>query len=183
MLTNRALHFTDIGRRYVLLVITWMDDHQGRPVVLWLVPLVGVDLNLRPIVYIAVIVLTRKQNESNLVVRYGGPIIHPLYLAPRNPFCIDVESIVDSYRRPTLCFSACNNMRWAIFMVMYGGDSTPGDQGQRPTVQTGPPVVPSSDCKDVEGRMKGEIARASVTWVWSRWLPQKIFLEPPLVVH
>jgi len=45
-----------------------MGDRQGRPSAAILRPFVGVDLDLRPTVYIAVIVLTRTQNESNTAV-------------------------------------------------------------------------------------------------------------------
>jgi len=42
-----------------------MGDRQGRLSAVNLCPFVGVDLNLWPTVYIAVIVLTRTENESN----------------------------------------------------------------------------------------------------------------------
>jgi len=47
-------------------VSTWMGDHQGlRLGAVNLGPFVGVDLNLWPAVYIAIIVLTRAGNKSN----------------------------------------------------------------------------------------------------------------------
>jgi len=40
-------------------IYTGMGDQYGRPGAVFLGPFVGLDLNLRPFVYIAVIVLTR----------------------------------------------------------------------------------------------------------------------------
>jgi len=48
-------------------VSTWMSDRQGRPNAVNLYQFVGVDLKLWPTIYIAVIVLTRTQNESKKV--------------------------------------------------------------------------------------------------------------------
>jgi len=44
-------------------VSTWMVDHQGRLGAVNLGPFVSVDLNLRPTIYIADIVLGRKMNQ------------------------------------------------------------------------------------------------------------------------
>jgi len=44
-------------------VSTWMGDHQGRPDVVNLGPFIGVDFNLRPIVHILVIAVTRTLDE------------------------------------------------------------------------------------------------------------------------
>jgi len=50
------------------LVSAWMGDHRGRPGAVNLGPFVGVDLNLRPTVYIAVIVLIGTYDESSQIL-------------------------------------------------------------------------------------------------------------------
>jgi len=52
-------------------VTTWMGDHEGRPRAVNLCPFVGLELNLWPTVYIAVIVLTRIWSDSNKAIKNG----------------------------------------------------------------------------------------------------------------
>jgi len=50
-------------------ISTWMGDHQGRTGAVNLCPFVDTDLNMRLIVCVAVVALTRRWNESNQTKR------------------------------------------------------------------------------------------------------------------
>jgi len=57
-----------------------MGDHQRRPSTVNLCPFVGVDLNLLPTVYIAIIMLTQKKNELNQI--FPKPTVRRTIMKP-----------------------------------------------------------------------------------------------------